>query len=221
MRHRISVWLAACVLALPAWLPAQAHVGVAVSRTASPDWPAPSPAAQELASRIVQLADHGQLPFVVVDKQAAMLMVYRPDGVLAGVSTVLLGLTPGDRSVEGVGERTQAGRLTVADRTTPAGRFQSTPGRNLSGEHVVWIDYADALAIHRLRPGPPREKRAQRMASIHPSDKRISAGCVVVPELFYDGVIRPVLGNGSAVVYVMPENSDWQAAWNRVAAPQL
>ena len=221
MRYRISAWLAALVLALPVWLPAQAHGGVAVSRTASPEWPAPSPAAQEFASRIVQLADHGQLPFVVVDKQAAMVMVYRPDGVLAGVSTVLLGLTPGDRSVVGVGERTQAGRLTVADRTTPAGRFQSSPGRNLSGEHVVWINYADALAIHRLRPGPRGEKRVQRMASMHPGDKRISAGCVVVPELFYDGVIRPVLGSGSAVVYVMPENSDWQAAWNPVAAPQL
>ena len=217
MRHRISAWLAALVLALPV----QAHAGVALSRGASPEWPTPSPAAQELASRIVQRADHGQLPFVVVDKQAAMLMVYRPDGVLAGASTVLLGLTPGDRSVEGVGERTQAGRLTVADRTTPAGRFQSLPGRNLSGEHVVWINYADALAIHRLRPGPRGEKRVQRMASTHPGDKRISAGCVVVPELFYDGVIRPMLGNGRAVVYVMPENSDWQAAWNPVAAPQL
>ena len=221
MRHRIAVWLAALVLALPAWLSVPAHAGVAVAPAAFPDWPAPSAAAQELASRIVQSADHGHLPFVVVDKQAALLMVYRPDGVLAGVSTVLLGLTPGDRSSVGVGARTQAGRLTTADRTTPAGRFESTPGRNLSGEHVVWIDYADALAIHRLRPAPPIEKRAQRMASTNPSDKRISAGCVVVPEPFYDVVIRPVLGNGRAVVYVMPENGDWQQAFNKVTAPEL
>ena len=221
MRHRISAVLAALVLAAPGWLPVQAHAGAAPSRGASSEWPAPTPAGQELASRIVVSADHGQLPFVVVDKQAAVLMVYRPNGELAGVSTVLLGLTLGDRSVEGVGERTQAGRLTVADRTTPAGRFESSPGRNLSGEHVVWINYSEALAIHRLRPAPRGEKRDQRMASSHPGDKRISAGCVVVPESFYDDVIRPLLGNGRAVVYVMPENNDWQASMNPVAVPQL
>ena len=221
MRHQITTKLAALVLAWPVWLSVQAHAGVTRPPGVAAKWPAPSPSAQELASRIVRLADHGQLPFVVVDKQAAMLMVYHPNGVLAGVSTVLLGLTLGDRSVEGVGERTQAGRLTVADRTTPAGRFQSSPGRNLSGEHVMWINYADAFAIHRLRPAPRGEKRVQRMASMHPGDKRISAGCVVVPELFYDGVIRPMLGNGRSMVYVMPENSDWQASWNPVAAPQL
>lgn len=221
MRHRIAVWLAALVLALPAWLPGQAHAGEAASGTASPDWPVPTPAAQDFASRIVQSADHGQLPFAVVDKQAAMIMVYRQDGVLAGVSTVLLGLTPGDRSSPGVGARTQAGRLAAADRTTPAGRFESKPGRNLSGEHVVWIAYADALAIHRLRPAPPGEERVKRMASAHPRDKRISAGCVVVPEPFYDGVVRPVLGKGRAVVYVMPENSNWQQLWNSVAALEL
>ena len=221
MRHRIAAWLAALLLALPAWLPVPAQAGRAAPGSTTPDWPSPPPAAQDLVSHIVQSADHGQLPFAVVDKQAAMLMVYRPDGVLAGVSTVLLGLTPGDHSNPGVGARTQGGTLANADRTTPAGRFESLPGRNLSGEHVVWIAYADALAIHRLRPAPPGEKRGARMASTNPRDKRISAGCVVVPEPFYDMVIRPVLGNGRAVVYVMPENSNWQQLWSSVAAPEL
>ncbi len=167
--------------------------------------------------RIVQSSDHGRLPFAVVDKQAGMIMVYHQDGAFAGASTVLLGLTPGDESTTGVGQRTQAGRLEAGDRTTPAGRFESLPGNNLAGEHVVWISHADALAIHRLRPAPAGERRVQRMASSNPRDKRISAGCVVVPEAFYDGVIRPVLGHGRAVVYVMPENSPWLQMWTGLA----
>ena len=221
MRHQTAVWLAPLVLALSALLPGYACAKQATAVTTSSDRAAPPSAAKEFASYIVQSADHGGLPFAVVDKQAAMLMVYRQDGVLAGVSTVLLGLTPGDRSNPGVGARTQDGQLTAADRTTPAGRFESEPGRNLSGEHVVWIDYADALAIHRLRPAPSAEQRVKRMASAHPRDKRISAGCVVVPESFYDGIIRPVLGTGPAVVYVMPENSDWSQLWKNLTTTAL
>ena len=67
--------------------------------------------------------------------------MYHQDGAFAGASTVLLGLTPGDGSATGVGQRTQAGKLEVADRTTPAGRFESLPGKNLAGEHVMWIAY--------------------------------------------------------------------------------
>lgn len=217
MRHRTAVWLAPLVLAVSALLPGYAHAKQATPSTGSSDWPALPSAVKDLASHIAHLADNGGLPFAVVDKQAAMLMVYRRNGGLAGVTTVLLGLTPGDRSSPGVGARAQDGRLTIADRTTPAGRFESEPGHNLSGEHVVWIDYGEALAIHRLRPAPTGEERIKRMASARPRDKRISAGCVVVPESFYEGVVRPVLGTGPAVVYVMPENSDWTQLWKNLA----
>ncbi|MCY7307438.1 MAG: L,D-transpeptidase [Rhodoferax sp.] len=173
--------------------------------------------ALDLALRIVQSGDHGNVPFAIVDKQAAQITVYRNDGTLVGTSTVLLGITPGDASMPGVGYRTQTGQLRLEDRTTPAGRFDTVPGRNLTGEAVVWMDYGTALAIHRLRPAPVHEKRVQRMASGNAHDKRISAGCVVVPEAFYDGIIRPLLGNGRAVVYVMPESTPWQHMWNLLA----
>ena len=223
MRLRISVWVATLGLALPALLlPVHAQAGhPKPDVVASHHGPALPKAAHALALRIVQSSDHGRLPFAIVDKHAAMLMVYHQDGTFAGASTVLLGQTLGDGSTAGVGERTQAGKLEAADRTTPAGRFESLPGKNLAGEHVVWIAYADALAIHRLRPAPLAEQRVQRMASSNLRDKRISAGCVVVPEAFYDGVIRPVLGYGRAVVYVMPENSPWQQLWTGLAQRDL
>ena len=46
--------------------------------------------------------------------------------------------------------------------------------------------------------------------SATPDDKRISSGCVVVPERFYDAVISPVLGKSYAVVYVLPETQPVQ-----------
>ena len=221
MRHRFPAWLAALAL-LALLLPVHAHGGYPrADAAASHRGPALPQATHDLALRIVQSSDHGRLPFAIVDKQAAMIMVYDQDGTFAGASTVLLGLTPGDESTAGVGQRTQAGKLEVADRTTPAGRFESLPGNNLAGEHVVWISYADALAIHRLRPAPAAERRVQRMASANPRDKRISAGCVVVPEAFYDDVIRPVLGHGRAVVYVLPEKSPWQQMWTGLAQLDL
>jgi hypothetical protein len=164
-----------------------------------------SDAARQLAQRVLALRDNAGRPFAIVDKQAAMLMVYRADGQLAGVTPALLGQAVGDASVSGVGERSQAGRLRRVDQTTAAGRFASEPGRNRAGESVVWIDYANALAIHRLRPGPALARRTQGLASSNAQDRRLSAGCVVVAVAFYEAVVQPLLGAQRGVVYVMPE----------------
>lgn len=167
----------------------------------------PSPhTAQNYAQFVLTSGDHKGLPFAIVDKMASLILVYQADGTLAGTSTVLLGQTKGDAIVPGTGERTQARRLRPADRTTPAGRFVSEPGHNEAGEAVVWVDYDAAFAIHRLRPSPLRERRAQRMASSNAQDKRISAGCVVVPVAFYLRVIQPVLGHSKGMVYVTTED---------------
>ena len=168
--------------------------------------------AQGLLKRILASADHRGLPFAIVDQKAAPVAVDLGDGRLVGVAPVLLGPTPGDGSVRGVGERTQRGQLRADDRTTPAGRFATEPGHNLSGESIVWVDYASALAIHRVRTGPSQERRVQGLASPDARDRRMSAGCVVVPEAFYDAVVHPVLGHGPGVVYVMPEDDLAQSA---------
>lgn len=169
--------------------------------------------ANVLARHILARRDAGGLPFAIVDKQEATLQVYRADGHFLGSTPVLLGQMPGDRSVPGVGERTERGQLRSDDRTTPAGRFGSEPGRNRAGEAVVWVDYASAFAIHRLRPGPSRERRAQRLADSNPAERRISDGCVVVPVLFYQSVVEPVLGRSHGVVYVMAEDDSTLLPW--------
>jgi hypothetical protein len=174
------------------------------------------PAVHDLALRIIESGNHGGLPFAIVDKRVAVVVVYRGDATLAGQATALLGLARGDKSTPGVGERTRNGRLRIGDRTTPAGRFASEPGHDLTGKPLVWIDYDSAFAIHRLHAAPASERRPQRLASTNASDKRISAGCVVVPEAFYTAVVQPLLGRRRGVVYVMPEDQPWQDMWQEL-----
>ena len=181
------------------WFAALISVSSAVARAQAP------------MAGVLMTADHRQQPFAVVDKRAATISVYRADGVLAGTSSVLLGSTPGDYSMPGVGERAQTGQLRADDRTTPAGRFNSEPGRNRAGDAIVWVDYASAFAIHRLRAGPSKEHRARRLRSVSAADKRVSDGCVVVPEAFFDAVVQPTLGRTRGVVYVLPELGVQQA----------
>lgn len=192
---------------------ANASVVLAAQR---PDTARPKAAPQnalQLAQQVVARGDHGQRPFAVVDKQAALILVFQADGLLAGSSSVLLGRAPGDQSAPGVGQRTDNGSLRDSDRTTPAGRFRSEPGRNLAGEAIIWLDYDIALAIHRLRNGPSRASRVLQLASADSRGRRVSAGCVVVPEAFYDGVVERLLGRSRGMVYVMPENGAWQDNW--------
>ena len=165
----------------------------------------PSREARELADWALQNDDPGQRPFLIVDKKEARVYVFQRDGRLLAATAALLGSARGDHSVPGVGQRAQTGQVAREERTTPAGRFLTQPGRNLAGEHVVWLDYASAFALHRVRAGAAYAMRQQRLATATPLDNRVSLGCVVVPEAFYDGVIEPLLGRVRAVVYVMPE----------------
>lgn len=190
--------------------------GVQPALAAPQDFIATHPGAQ--ATRLLDwvLASHdaGGKPFAIVDKRAARLYVFTADGRLAGHTPALLGSAPGDRIVPGVGERTQLGRLRPEDKTTPAGRFEASAGENAKGEHVVWVDYDSAFAIHRLRPGFAYQTRASRLATSQAAGKRLSWGCVVVPVAFYTQVVDRVLGQGRSVVYVMPEQGPLQAVFH-------
>jgi hypothetical protein len=149
-------------------------------------------------------------PFAVVDKKDARLYVFSASGRLVGAAPALLGLARGDDSAPGVGRKVSTG-IPREERTTPAGRFETEPGHNISGEAIVWIDYDAALAIHRMRPTAASERRPQRLASGSPADNRISLGCVVVDEAFYEQVVATTLGRQRGVVYVLPETRDWRA----------
>lgn len=165
---------------------------------------------RQVAAWVVRAADNGRQPFALIDKRRAQLYVFEPGGQLLGTSPVLLGYAVSDRSVAGIGSR-PIHQIRPQERTTPAGRFVSVPGRNTLGHDVVWVDYESAVSMHRVRPTDPRERRLERLATPTPADNRISSGCINVPVAFFDSIVWPTLGRGSALVYVLPEQRALEA----------
>ena len=211
--------LAAVSLAAAAMAPAAAaagnETGSSAANTGRPiSTTQLSADARELAGWVLKSRDHKDEPFAIVDKKDARIYVFDGSGRLHGASPALLGQAAGDDIAPGVGAHTMEGYVPFEERTTPAGRFVSEPGRNLTGEHVIWVDYDSAFAIHRLRPGRNQRDREARLASPQASEHRASLGCVVVPVQFYEQVVQRMLGNGRAVVYVMPETGSALEVFN-------
>jgi hypothetical protein len=164
----------------------------------------PSRDVRRVADWAVSTDDPRGRPFMVVDKKRAALYVFDADGVLAGKAPVLLGQARGDYSVPGIGDR-EIALVRPFERTTPAGRFVTAAGRNALGEDVIWIDYAAAVSMHRVRATVPEERRLQRLASRSWADNRISFGCINVPTAFYDQVVQPLFYRTPGLAYVLPE----------------
>lgn len=192
----------------------------APQRPAAPLAAALTADAETAARWVVEAGDNAGRPFAIVDKRAAQLALFGPDGRLLGAAPALLGLAAGDTAVPGLGALEPAD-IPPAERTTPAGRFASEPGRNLGGEDVVWFDYEAGLAIHRLRPGFSEAPRQQRLASPDPQDNRVSFGCVVVAPDFYETRVQPLLGRQRGLVYVLPETQPAQAWLQRLGDRSL
>lgn len=172
----------------------------------------PSPDARHVANWSVDAGDHGDRPFVIVDKADARVYVFDAQGRLSGSTPVLLGAAKGDDSVPGIGDR-PIPLVKPEERTTPAGRFIGERGSNATGEDVVWVDYDAAVSMHRVRPLVAAERRLQRLASPTPADNRISYGCINVPVAFFEAQIEPLFRQGKAVIYVLPETRPVQAVF--------
>jgi len=173
----------------------------------------PSAQARHIADWVADSRNNGGAEFIILDKRHATLYVFDADARLQGASPVLLGAASGDDSVAGIGERPVAD-VQPHERTTPAGRFVAERGHNTLGEDVVWVDYAAAVSMHRVRATEPKERRLQRLASPTVADNRISYGCINVPVAFYESTIRPVFAARTAIVYVLPETKSAQQVFN-------
>jgi hypothetical protein len=160
--------------------------------------------ARFVANWVADSNDNGQLSFVIIDKRHTRVFVFDPAAKLLGATPVLLGAMPGDDSVIGIGKR-PISQVRPEERTTPAGRFRGEPGRNATGEDVVWVDYDAAVSMHRVRIVDPKERRLERLATPTTDDNRISYGCVNIPVAFFEGVLSPVFKSRYGIVYVLPE----------------
>ena len=106
------------------------------SATAQP----PSATVVAMAQWARTSGDNHDLPYIIIDKQAAEVFVYGADGQMLGAAPALLGLAVGDESTPGVGDR-ELSDIAPEDRTTPAGRFQAAYGPGPGKEKVFWVDY--------------------------------------------------------------------------------
>jgi hypothetical protein len=159
---------------------------------------------RHLADWVVDSGDNLTMPFVIIDKIDAKVFVFDQDGRLRGAAPALLGLARGDNAVPGIGER-KLSSMRPEERTTPAGRFVASLGRNFHGKEILWVDYDGAVSMHPVITSNPSERRAERLATPTPRDNRISFGCINVPAKFFNTVVRPAFTRTDGIVYVLPE----------------
>lgn len=160
--------------------------------------------ARDTANWVVDSGDNQGMPFVIIDKMQARVLVFDARGQLGGTASALLGLAVGDDSVPGIGQR-RLSSIRPHERTTPAGRFVASLAPNLKGEEILWVDYHNAIAMHPVVTSNPKEHRTERLASSRVQDKRISYGCINIPADFYHRYVSPAFSGTNGVVYVLPE----------------
>jgi hypothetical protein len=165
-----------------------------------------SPDAVDVANWVTASGDNHGLPFIVIDKVAAVVMVFDAQGRLMGAAPALLGEAHGDDSVPGIGDR-ELSAIRPEQRTTPAGRFVAGFGP-ATGHHykVLWVDYASSVALHPVITANRRERRVERLQSPSAQDNRITYGCINISATFYEKVVRTVLSDKGGVVYILPES---------------
>jgi hypothetical protein len=209
----IKVFMAIAGLALTASMPA---------RSAEPP-PAPeakdavmrSEAATRVADWVAASGDNAALPYIIVDKQAASLLLFDAKGKALGQVPVLIGVAVGDDATPGIGSKNLA-EIGPAERTTPAGRFLAKFGMAAGKQRVLWVDYATSVALHPIPTGNQKERRRQRMLSPGIDDNRITFGCINVPSLFYSKSVRPLFQKKGGYVYVLPDTKPLEAVFPRL-----
>ncbi|WP_372787053.1 L,D-transpeptidase [Phenylobacterium sp.] len=184
--------------------PSQAQTAAAVAARADFSGQSASGDVRRMADWVVVTRDNVGMPFVIIDKVAARVFVFDAQGHLSGAAPALVGLTPGDDIVPGIGDKPLSA-IGPKDRITPAGRFVASLGQDLGQKDVLWVDYKAGVALHRVITTNPKEHRLQRLAAASPLQHRISYGCINVPAAFYDAVVDPAFARTSGVVYILPE----------------
>ena len=182
---------------------------------ALPTEPSRSKALNRLLAWIAAERDNGSLPYIVVDKQAASLALFSKDGTSLGQTPVLIGVGVGDDSSPGIGARSLA-EIGPAERTTPAGRFVAKFGRAFGNHSVLWVDYANSVALHAVITTNKKERRVARLLSQTVEDNRITFGCINVGTLFYMKQVRPLFRKTGGVVYILPDTKALDEVFPRV-----
>jgi len=168
-----------------------------------PSSDAPSRDAWQVINWVIATHDNNDMPFMVIDKVAAKVLLFSSTGEKIAAAPALFGMTAGDESTPGVGDR-ELSNIPPKDRTTPAGRFVAKFGWAAGSRQVLWVDYQSAISIHPVIT-VRNQHRVERLNSPTPADNRITYGCINVPVSFYAKVIKPMFKRSAGIVYILPE----------------
>ncbi len=174
-----------------------------------------SDAANRMIAWIAAEHDNKGLPYAVIDKQTASLILFDGKGGVRGEVPVLLGIGIGDDSTPGVGAK-DLDEIGPAERTTPAGRFVAKFGRAFGRQRVLWVDYANSVALHAVITTHKKDRRVERLLSPAPDDNRITFGCINVGTRFYTGTLSPLFRKKGGIVYVLPDTRPLDDVFPRV-----
>jgi len=177
----------------------------------------PSIPATELGVWIVSSGDNKGLPYLIVDKPSAQVLVYDGAGVLEGSAPALLGIAQGDDTAPGIGHM-ELSNIPMNERTTPAGRFVASLGPADGMDEVLWVDVDSALSLHAVITSNPKEHRLQRLSSPSPEQRRISHGCINVPTRFYKDVIDKTFAGTKGIVYIVPDTKPLEQVFPALAS---
>lgn len=181
----------------------------------TPPPPPRSDAANRMIAWIAAEHDNKGLPYAVIDKQTASLILFDGKGGVRGEVPVLLGIGIGDDSTPGVGAK-DLDEIGPAERTTPAGRFVAKFGRAFGRQRVLWVDYANSVALHAVITTHKKDRRVERLLSPAPDDNRITFGCINVGTRFYTGTLGPLFRKKGGIVYVLPDTRPLDDVFPRV-----
>ena len=180
----------------------------------------PSVATMRVADWVATSGDNRSLPYAIIDKMAASLFLFDAKGESLGAVPVLVGIAFGDDATPGIGSK-KLGEIGPAEKTTPAGRFLAKFGLAAGRQKVLWVDYANSVAIHPIPPDASKdEQRRQRMLSPVADDNRITFGCINVPLAFYGKRMRPLFQKTGGYVYVLPDTKSLEEVFPRLRVQQ-
>ena len=176
--------------------------------------------ARHVGNWVIDSADNQGMPFMIIDKIHARVMMFDATGQLQGAAPALLGLARGDDSAPGIGQR-KLSSIRPDERTTPAGRFVASLDRDMNGKEMLWVDYETAISLHPVVKGTPAERRSQRLDSATPDDNRISYGCINVPLKFYELFVSSAFTGTNGIVYILPETRTAQEVFGSYEVKNL
>lgn len=174
-----------------------------------------SDGATRVADWVATAKDNHALPYIIIDKPAAVAYLFDARGKMLAHAPVLIGIAPGDDATPGIGSKNLS-EIGPAEKTTPAGRFLAKFGVAAGKQRVLWVDYATSVALHTIPPGNPKDKRKERMLSPGIDDNRITFGCINVPKIFYNQNVSPRFRKKGGYVYILPDSKPLEEVFPRL-----